>query len=46
LLELVEILPIASMGQGIAWDRTGPGVIYGLIKRVQQVVVSTLMNKK
>lgn len=36
VLELVEILPINIRGQGIAWDRSQPGVIYGIIRATAQ----------
>ena len=32
VLELVEIIPISIRGQGIAWDRSQPGVIYGILR--------------
>lgn len=32
VLELVEIVPISIRGQGIAWDRSRPGVIYGILR--------------
>jgi hypothetical protein len=32
VLKLVEIVPINIRGQGIAWDRSQPGVIYGVIR--------------
>jgi hypothetical protein len=32
VLELVEVLPMNIRGQGIAWDRTRPDVIYGIIR--------------
>jgi hypothetical protein len=32
ILELVDIIPMNIRGQGIAWDRTSPGVIYGIIR--------------
>ena len=32
ILELVEIIPMNIRGQGIAWDRTDRGVIYGIIR--------------
>jgi len=32
VLELVEIIPANIRGQGIAWDRTDPGAIYGIIR--------------
>lgn len=41
-LELVETIPVASPGQGIAWDRSQPGLLYGIERRTQQVVVSKL----
>jgi len=32
VLQLVEILPLNIRGQGIAWDRSEPGVIYGILR--------------
>ncbi len=32
VLELVEAIPMNIRGQGIAWDRSQPGVIYGIIR--------------
>ncbi|MES2562823.1 MAG: cycloisomerase [Pseudomonadota bacterium] len=32
VLELVDIIPMNIRGQGIAWDRSQPGVIYGVIR--------------
>lgn len=32
VLELVATLPMNIRGQGIAWDRSDPGVIYGIIR--------------
>ena len=32
VLELVATLPMNIRGQGIAWDRSEPGVIYGIIR--------------
>jgi hypothetical protein len=32
VLELVEAIPMNIRGQGIAWDRSDPGVIYGIIR--------------
>ncbi|MFQ5864649.1 MAG: hypothetical protein ACE5IW_05405 [bacterium] len=46
VLELVDILPMNNLGQGIAWDRTQSGVIYGIRKKDRQVVVSKLINAK
>jgi hypothetical protein len=31
-LELVDVIPMNIRGQGIAWDRSDPGVIYGIIR--------------
>jgi hypothetical protein len=30
VLELVEIVPLGIRGQGIAWDRSQPDVLYGI----------------
>ena len=30
--QLVEIIPLNIRGQGIAWDRSQPGMIYGIIR--------------
>jgi hypothetical protein len=32
VLELVQIVPLTIRGQGIAWDRSEPGVIYGIVR--------------
>lgn len=32
VLELVDIIPMNIRGQGISWDRSQPGVIYGIIR--------------
>ncbi|HEX2825516.1 MAG TPA: hypothetical protein VHP37_04165 [Burkholderiales bacterium] len=32
VLELVDVIPMNIRGQGIAWDRSQPGVIYGVIR--------------
>ena len=32
VLELIEIIPMNIRGQGIAWDRSERGVIYGIIR--------------
>jgi hypothetical protein len=32
VLEVVNIIPMNIRGQGIAWDRADPGVIYGIIR--------------
>jgi len=42
VLELVEIVPLPILGQGIAWDRSRPDFIYGIRRKDKQVVVSRL----
>jgi len=42
VLELVETVPLPILGQGIAWDRSCPGFIYGIRRKDSQVVVSGL----
>jgi hypothetical protein len=32
VLELVDVIPMNVRGQGIAWDKSQPGVIYGIIR--------------
>ena len=32
VLELVDVIPMNIRGQGIAWDRSQPGIIYGIIR--------------
>jgi hypothetical protein len=32
ILEVVDIIPMNIRGQGIAWDKSQPGVIYGIIR--------------
>lgn len=41
-LQLVEIVPVPVPGQGIAWDRSAPGVLYGIDRSRRQVVVMEL----
>jgi hypothetical protein len=36
VLELVATIPMAIRGQGIAWDRSDPGVIYGIVRATSQ----------
>jgi hypothetical protein len=55
VLKLVEIVPLSIRGQGIAWDRAQPGVIYGIkrataLERVagigNRVTVSRVIEKR
>ena len=32
VLEVVDVIPMNIRGQGIAWDRSEPGVIYGIVR--------------
>ena len=32
VIDLVEIIPLDIRGQGIAWDRSEPKTIYGMIR--------------
>jgi len=36
VLELVSVLPMNIRGQGIAWDRSQPGVIYGIVRATKK----------
>ena len=36
VLELVATIPMDVRGQGIAWDRSDPGVIYGVVRATSQ----------
>jgi hypothetical protein len=36
VLELVSVLPMNIRGQGIAWDRSQPGVIYGIVRATRK----------
>lgn len=36
VLELVATIPMNIRGQGIAWDRSDPGVIYGIVRATSQ----------
>ncbi len=44
-LELIEILPLAAEGQGIAWDRSEPGLLYSMIKKTREIVVSKMIRQ-
>lgn len=42
VLELVEIVPVGSEGQGIAWDRSEPGLLYTITRSKREVNVSRI----
>jgi hypothetical protein len=43
-LELISSIPISIKGQGIAWDRTEPGMLYGIRKKDRTVVKSSYIK--
>jgi hypothetical protein len=45
ILELVETVPLNVTGQGIAWDRTDPGVLWG-ISRPKKEAIAFRMKKR
>ena len=45
VLELVETFPMNIRGQGIAWDASTPGVIYGVIRATPAEVIAGGTNK-
>jgi len=36
IIEVLETIPLNIRGQGIAWDRSEPGILYGIIRANQQ----------
>jgi hypothetical protein len=40
VLDLIDVIEIEILGQGIAWDRTDEGVLYGIRREDRQIVVS------
>ena len=38
VLELVDVIPMNIRGQGIAWDRSQPGVIYGIVRATKKEI--------
>ncbi len=46
VLDLVEVVPINIFGQGIAWDRSEKGTIYGIRKKNKEVVVLQFSNQQ
>ena len=45
VLELVEIVPMNIRGQGFAWDRSQPGVIYGVIRATARERAAGIGNR-
>ncbi|MDR3561444.1 MAG: cycloisomerase [Negativicutes bacterium] len=46
VLEWLDTIPLDIRGQGIAWDHSAPGSIYGIIRAKRQVTVSVLTDDK
>ena len=46
VLELVEIVPLQVSGQGIAWDRTMPHMVYGIRKEGREVVQLQMISNE
>lgn len=44
VLVLKNTLPVSAEGQGIAWDRSEPGVMYTIVRSKTEVVVSKLLH--
>jgi len=40
VLDFLETLPAPIAGQGIAWDRSTPGILYGIVREKRQVTAS------
>lgn len=45
VLELVDVLPMNIRGQGIAWDRSDRGIIYGIIRATDEEEAAGVSNK-
>jgi hypothetical protein len=44
-LDFVEVLPVTAEGQGIAWDPSDPRVLYTILRKTREVVVSRLPDR-
>ena len=44
VLDLIETVPLENTGQGIAWDRSAPGILYAIQRPSKQVVVSRMLR--
>lgn len=45
VLDLVEIVPVKSEGQGIAWDRSEPGILYTLSRSKSTINILNFNSK-
>ena len=44
-IELVEIIPVNIRGQGIAWDRSDPKKLYGIIRATKAEKAAGAVHK-
>jgi len=44
VLDLIETVPLENTGQGIAWDRSAPGILYAIQRPSGQAVVSRMLR--
>lgn len=45
ILQLIERVPLPAPGQGIAWDRSTQGVLYGIDRSRRQVIVMEMSKE-
>jgi hypothetical protein len=45
VLRLIEAIPIAAEGQGIAWDPVESGTLYTLVRSRREIVVSHMVER-
>lgn len=45
ILEVAETIPLNIRGQGIAWDRSEPGILYGIIRATDEEEDQGLTNR-
>ncbi|HTU62181.1 MAG TPA: hypothetical protein VMF89_27170, partial [Polyangiales bacterium] len=45
VLEVEQTIPANIRGQGIAWDRSNPGILYGIIRATDEEVEKGTLNK-
>jgi hypothetical protein len=46
VLRLEQEVPVSAEGQGIAWDRGEPGVLYSIVRSTREVVVSSIRPER
>lgn len=44
VLQWLDTIPLNIKGQGIAWDRSNPGVLWGIVRATRQVTASKLVE--